>query len=216
MFKRPSWGTDWFKEKRSVKSIEPDWDVVLQMAAIPISNFVALTMGCTLDVIENSEASPITLSAKGRSIVGRLYNDRLAILENNWRTGNFPGCSDQNYGQNCRLKETIQWVHDRGWELPEPMMKLINQERKEKKALPDEFPRAHPKWRKAYEYESEGMKALYDLIEKSYIDAKGNPISDMKKLPLKKNLESEWLKGRTLIEADTIITSGKRNRKPKE
>ena len=216
MFKRPSWGTDWFKEKRSVKSIEPDWDVVLQMATVPISDFAALTMGCTLDVIEDGEASPITLSPKGRSIVPKLYNDRLAVLENNWGTGSFPGCSDQDYGKNCRLKATIQWAHDRGWELPEPMMKLINKERKEKKTLGDEFPRSHPKWRKAFEYQSEWLDAFYQLIETYYFDAEGKPIYDPSQWPDKKTIESKKLVNRTLTEADTIITSGKRRGKAKK
>lgn len=216
MFKRPSWKADWILEKRSLKSIEPDWDVVLQMATVPISDFCALTMGCTLDVIKDSEASPVTLSAKGRSIVAKLYNDRLAVLENNWGTVNFPGCSDQDYGKNCRLKGTIQWVHALGWELPEPMMKLINKERQEKKVSGDEFPRSHPKWRKAYELVSPGMNAFHELAENNYFDAQGNQIFDMDKLPLQKNLKSEWLKGRKLEEADRIITGGRGSRKSRK
>lgn len=69
------------------------------------------------------------------------------------------------------------------------------------------------KWRKAFEYESVGLNALYDLIESQYFDASDNPIYDLTLLPLKKNLKSDWLTGRTLGEADTIITSGKRKGK---
>lgn len=69
------------------------------------------------------------------------------------------------------------------------------------------------KWRKAFEYESDGLNALYDLIERNYFDADGNPIYNIAQLPLKKNLDSKWLKGRTKNEADTIITSGKRKGK---
>jgi hypothetical protein len=69
------------------------------------------------------------------------------------------------------------------------------------------------KWRKAFEYESDGLNALYDLIERHYFDADGKPIYDPAQLPLKKNLESEWLTGRTKDEADTIITSGNRKGK---
>lgn len=213
MFDLPSWKANWFKGKGARKLIAPNWGVVLQMATVPIHDFAALTMGCTLAVVEDSEDSPVTLSLNGMSIVKALYNDRLTILENNWASGDFPRRSDPDYGHNCSMKKAIQWAHDQGWELPEPMMKLIKQERQEKKALGDEFPSALPKWRKAFEYESKLLNALYDLIEKSYIDAQGNPIYDIEKLPLKKNLESEWLKSRTLEEADTIITSGKRNRK---
>lgn len=69
------------------------------------------------------------------------------------------------------------------------------------------------KWRKAFEYESDGLNALYDLIESYYFDASGNPIYDSTQWTLKKNLESDWLTGRTLDEADTIITSGNRKGK---
>lgn len=69
------------------------------------------------------------------------------------------------------------------------------------------------KWRKAFEYESVGLNALYDLIESHYFDAGGNPIYDPAQLPLKKSLKSEWLTGRTRDEADTIITSGQRKGK---
>ena len=67
-------------------------------------------------------------------------------------------------------------------------------------------------WRKAFEYESEGLNALYNLIENNYFDSSGNQL-DIKELPLKKELNSEWLTGRTLTEADTIITSKKRRGK---
>ena len=69
------------------------------------------------------------------------------------------------------------------------------------------------KWRKAFEYESDGLNALYELIERHYFDADGKPIYDSTRWTLKKNLESDWLTGRTLDEADTIITSGKRKGK---
>lgn len=69
------------------------------------------------------------------------------------------------------------------------------------------------KWRKAFEYESEGLNALYDLIERHYFDADDNPVYKPAKWPLKKELVSDWLSGRTLDEADTIITSGQRKGK---
>lgn len=71
-------------------------------------------------------------------------------------------------------------------------------------------PISQPSWRKAFEYQSEGLNALYDLIENYFFDERGNPIYDQACWPLKKNLISNWLTGRTLEEADTIITSGKR------
>lgn len=69
------------------------------------------------------------------------------------------------------------------------------------------------RWRKAFEYESEGLDALYDLIERHYFDDDGNPVYEPAQWPLKKNLVSDWLSGRTLEEADTIITSSNRKGK---
>ncbi len=64
--------------------------------------------------------------------------------------------------------------------------------------------------RLAFQYESEGLNALYDLIEENYFDEYSKPIYEIKMLPQKKVLESSWLTGRTLQEADTIVTSRKR------
>jgi hypothetical protein len=71
------------------------------------------------------------------------------------------------------------------------------------------------KWRKAFEYESEGLNALYDLIERYFFDENGKPIYDPQRWPIKKSLEvQDWnWSPRTLDEADTIITSGKRKGK---
>ncbi|MCC2680846.1 MAG: hypothetical protein K0S36_410 [Nitrosospira multiformis] len=71
----------------------------------------------------------------------------------------------------------------------------------------------HPKWRKAFEYDSEGLNALYDLIERYFFDEGGNPIYDPKNWPIKKKIESPSWSQRTIDEADTIITSGKRKGK---
>lgn len=65
-------------------------------------------------------------------------------------------------------------------------------------------------WRKAFEYRSEGLDELYNLIEKYFFDKDGNPIYDKSAWPLKNSLVSARLKRRTLEEADTLITSGKR------
>lgn len=73
----------------------------------------------------------------------------------------------------------------------------------------------HPRWRKAFEYESEGLNALYELIERYFFDEEGRPIYDPQRWPLKKSITSQgwnW-SPRTLDEADTIITSGKRKGK---
>ncbi len=72
-----------------------------------------------------------------------------------------------------------------------------------------------PGWRKAFEYESEGLNALYELIERNFFDADGKPIYDPEGWPIKKSLTRgsiNW-SSRTLEEADTIITSGKRKGK---
>lgn len=207
MFKLPEWDAEWFMDKQVLKYIAPDWKTELQMATMPINTFVALTMDCNKDVATLEPCA--RLSTTGMIIVGYSYNKRLRVIENNLLAGSFPGKYQFRLPHTCRLKEAIQWVHDQGWELPGPMLKLIKPGQKEKKA-PEEFPRTHPKWRLAYEFESEGINALNDLIEKYFFDEKGNPINNPKRWPAKKTLESEWLKNRTLSEADTIITSGKR------
>lgn len=100
------------------------------------------------------------LSETGKFIVGVLYDRRLRVIENNLQAGNIPGNYYLRLPHQCRLKEATQWVHDHGWELPAPMLKLINQGQTEKTVLQEEFPRAHPKWRKAYEFKSEGMDGV--------------------------------------------------------
>lgn len=207
MFKLPQWKAEWFKDERMLEFVAPDWTTELQMVTMPITNFVALTMGCIEEVaILDSRAH---LSEDGELIVGHLYHKRLRVIENNLRAGKIPGRYPLRGPHYCQLKGATRWVYDQGWELPEPMLMLIKSGRKEKES-PEEFPRSHPKWRAAYEFESEGMNALYELIENYFIDANGKPIYDPERWPAKKTLESEWLKARTLSEGDTIITSRKR------
>lgn len=205
MFKQPEWSEEWFREKGMLELITPHWKTELQMATIPITTFAALTMGCTDAIITNPGDY---LSETGNLIVRHLYHSRRRVIENNLEARKFPGNYNLRTPSYCQLKETTQWVHDQGWELPEPMLKLVKEGTKEKNVLFQETPQ--PKFRKAHAFESEGMNALYDLIEKYFLDGEGNPL-DPKKWPAKKSLESDWLKGRTLMEADTIITSTKRH-----
>ena len=90
------------------------------------------------------------------------------------------------------------------------MLSLIDIYPKQTLASP-ETPTPVSKWRKAFEYESEGLNALYDLIERYFFDTDGKPIYDSEKWPIKKTLPCplNWSE-RTRDEADTIITSGKR------
>ncbi|MBA4143449.1 MAG: hypothetical protein H0X43_10715 [Nitrosospira sp.] len=191
-------------------SIAPHWKTELQMASIPITTFAALTMGCIDEIIINSNEY---LSETGIITVGLLYQRRLKVIENNLKEHKFPGKYNLRTTSYCKLKEAAQWVYDQGWEIPEPMLKLVKEGKKENDVLLHESPQS--KFRKAHAFESEGMNALYDLIEKYYLDTEGNPV-DPEKWPAKKSLESEWLKGRTLMEADTIITGAKRAGKRKK
>ena len=218
MFKLPRWKAEWFKEGQALDLIAPDWDIELQMAKVPIGAFAAMTMGCTWEVGIDSKDSPIHLTPQKRRIILEALHNRLRVIENNRNGGGFPSCYYNKSTDYCLLKDATQWVHDRGWELPAPMLTFIDQGQTEKTMLPEEFPRSHPKWRLAYEFESEGMNAIYDLIEKYFIDAKGNPIYDPDKWPVKKIIESDWLitGSRTLREVDLTITSRKRKGRAKK
>jgi hypothetical protein len=187
--------------------IAPDWETELQLVSLPITNFVALTMGCSEEILNKTWSD--YLSVTGKINLRFHYERRLRVIENNLKASEFPGEYNLRTPSYCRLKETTQWVYDQGWEIPEPMLKLVTERTKENDVLFREAPEPQPKFRKAHAFESEGMNALYDLIEKYYLDADGNPL-DPENWPAKKSLESEWLKGRTLMEADTIITSAKR------
>ncbi|MCU7833692.1 MAG: hypothetical protein KZQ83_00455 [gamma proteobacterium symbiont of Taylorina sp.] len=105
------------------------------------------------------------------------------------------------------LKEENEQLKHKNKELQDKLNKQIE----DNKAIQNEPPKG---WRAAFEYKSDGLDALYDLIEKFYFDSEDKPIYDIKLLPQKKKLSSEWLapkKGRrTLDEVDTIITSRKR------
>jgi hypothetical protein len=107
----------------------------------------------------------------------------------------------------------LDWAIARKLYIPNKKADLVSQPKTQSS---DNLVNQGMKWRKAFEYESEGLNALYDLIERRFFDAEGKPIYDSGKWPLKKALESDWLTGRTLDEADTIITSSKRKGKAKK
>jgi hypothetical protein len=214
-FKLPKWNDDWFErpEENCDWLREPEWKIELQLATLPIRDFVAMTMGCRYDLLDEEDPfQVIDLSPEGRGEVRREACDRLRVIVNNVEAGIFPGF-ERDGKKYCRLRDSTQWVHDHGWELPTPMLNLINIYPQQTPALP-ETPTTVSKWRKAFEYESEGLNALYDLIERYFFDIDGKPIYDSRKWPIKKTLPCppDW-SPRTRDEADTIITSGKRKGK---
>ncbi len=56
------------------------------------------------------------------------------------------------------------------------MLKLVNEGTEEKYVARNESTQQQSKFRKAHAFESEGMNAVYDLIEKYFLDADGNPL----------------------------------------
>lgn len=212
MFKLLKWELGWFEQADALNQIAPDWDTELQILALPKDHFVAMSMGCTMAVI-SGYSKEARLIEPGKSIVMDIFNKRLRIINSNIPEGSLPDFSDRQLPHYCRFRETTQWAYDHGWELPKAMLRLISRDIKKDKALSTKYPRSNPNWRLAHEYKSAGLAAFYEFIEKNYFDSNGQPIYDKEKLPVKKSLVSEWLKGRTLLEADTIITSGRRKGK---
>jgi len=220
MFKLPNWDVDCFEDANDVKYVAPDWNVLLQLITVSANEFTAMTMGCNQGIVEdafNARKGEIPFSSftkKGGSIISKAFEKRLRVIVNHMAAGTFPKSVNP---KTCYLLPSIQWAHNLGWELPEPLLKLLNEDAtsnpRKNKDTPLNSSTQPKKWRKAFEYESDGLNALYDLIEHYYFDADGNPIYIPTEWPLKKNLESYWLSGRTLDEADTIITSGKRKGK---
>lgn len=213
-FKLLEWADDWFATIFEACVLEPEWKIELQLATVELRDFVALTMGCRYDVLDEEDPLPIVcLTPKGRSAVWLETQYRLRVIGNNLEANVFPGF-ELNGKKYVRLKDATRWVYDHGWELPEPMMRLIDLLPKQLPAT-SEAPIAVSKSRKAFEYESAGLNALYDLIERYFFDANGRPIYDPEKWPLKKSLTCDSVNwsSRTLEEADTIITSGNRKGK---
>jgi hypothetical protein len=211
--------------------LQPNWEIELQLVNVPVQHFAAMTMSCHREVFEpvnsslfsvmnNSVYSYITIARDVVHLLKDDLSDRVRVLKNNIEAGMIQGCISEGVLM-CDLKQASLWAHEHGWELPSPMLKLMSKSSSPIQSeaqispaffLPEKLPES-AKWRKAFEYESEGLNALYDLIERHYFDANGNPIYDPTQWVLKKNLVSEWLTNRTLDEADTIITSGKRKGK---
>jgi hypothetical protein len=208
-YKLFKWDPSWFEQADAFKRIAPDWETELQKAIVSKDTFVALTMGCTVEMVTRVPTAT-GLTEAGNSIVRATYNKRWEIIHNNIPDGPSPGSNCLRSPHYCLLKEATQLAYALGWQLPKPMLRLISPEIKNANIRSRKDPRSHPKWRKAYEYESEGLDTFYDFIEKNYFDEQGHPIYDKEKIPLKKNLVSSWLTGRTLVEADTIVTSAKR------
>ena len=126
--------------------IAPDWETELQLVNLPISNFVALTMGCSEELLNETRRD--YLSVTGIINFRFHYERRLRVIENNLKANEFPGKYSLRTSSYCRLKETTQWVYDQGWEIPEPMLKLVKERTKEKEVLFREAPEPHPQFRK--------------------------------------------------------------------
>ncbi len=141
-------------------------------------------------------------------IMQKIFNDRCRLIER-------LNCATPHEWVDLAIEKKINipwldWAIERG--LYKPQQTIDNLAQPEAQSSVSSTPQGS-KWRKAFEYESKGLNALYDLIERHFFDANGNPIYDPAEWPLKKNLESDWLTGRNLGEADTIITSRKRKGK---
>ena len=61
-------------------------------------------------------------------------------------------------------------------------------------------------------YFIESDNQFYDLIESTYMTPTGEQIA-LKALPIKEQIDVEEWSSRTILEADTILTSGKRQGK---
>jgi hypothetical protein len=216
-FKLFKWDPAWFEQADALKHIAPDWETELQKAIVSKPAFVGLTMGCNEDMVTKVRTA-IGLTEAGHSIVRTAFNKRWTIIHNNFPDGPSPDGGGRRSHHYIYLKVATQLAYDLGWKLPKPMMRLISPQIKQGMTRSKKDPRSHPQWRRAFEYESEYLNAFYELIERYFFDEEGNPIYDQKKCIRKKNILSDFksvLNERTLQEADTIITSGKRmgNRK---
>ena len=67
-------------------------------------------------------------------------------------------------------------------------------------------------WSHAFNYKSDYLNQFYDLIESTYMTPTGEQIA-LKALPIKEQIDVEEWSSRTILEADTILTSGKRQGK---
>lgn len=143
------------------------------------------------------------------------FVSRFKKLIQYWNSGKHPELTPPSYFIEWALSKNVHpaWLDSAiefGLYIPK---QLLGQSKQIEVKQPVNANTQLPKWRKAFEYESEGLNALYDLIERHYFDANGNPVYDPTQWTLKKNIKSNWLTGRTLDEADTIITSGNRKGK---
>jgi|GEM_PF-4222684 len=143
------------------------------------------------------------------------FVDKFELLNEYWKSGKHPDRTSLPYFIEWALSKNFRpaWL-DRAIEFGLYVPPHGAEPTAQSKAIhPTNSDPQPAKWRKAFEYESEGLNALYNLIERHYFDADNNPVYKPAKWPLKKELVSDWLSGRTLGEADTIITSGQRKGK---
>jgi hypothetical protein len=151
-------------------------------------------------------------SDREQPAIFRAFQKKLNRLTRVWESGRHENENPPIYYIEWALSKgfDISWLKyatEKGFYMPKKGTKFIA---KAGVKQPADISLQSAKWRKAFEYESEGLNALYDIIESYYFDDKGKPIYDPSEWSLKKSIVSNWLTGRTLDEADTIITSGKR------
>lgn len=208
-FKLFKWDPAWFEQPDALEHIAPDWDTELQKDLIPKPVFINLTMGCKEGML-NPDRAKTGLTEAGYSIAKAEFSKRGSIISSNFPDGPSTKDGGRHSPHYVLLKDATQVVYDLGWKLPRPMLRLIPPQKKQATARAKKNPKSNPKWRPAFNFQSEYLDAFYGLIESHFIDKGGNPIYDRKKWLLKKNLDSPVLKGKLLEAADTIITSGKR------
>ncbi len=205
---------------------KPNWDKWSLMPEVELWEAAALSLDIDPDEVGTGSDSDgnVYMDIKDAfNGMSKSFIDRLEIIERSAGITLNPVSKSpwMTWKSKVPLSEFVSWCVKNKLQMPNELADKHDGN----KTPPPDFDKASPtyppvdntsqdvKWRKAFEYESEGLNALYDLIEHHFFDENDNPIYDSVKWPLKKNLESDWLTGRTLDEADTIITSSKRKGK---
>jgi hypothetical protein len=124
MFKIPQWSEDYFNGEFNVESFRPNWKIELQLVTVPVSDFAAMTMGCQTDLVSGDPSHKV-LSNKGKASSKKALEQRLKVIYNHLYAGNFRANKNRDGEWYCNLKETTKWAHELQWELPAPMLKLI-------------------------------------------------------------------------------------------
>ena len=106
-YKLFKWEPSWFEQADAFERIAPDWETELQKAIVSKDVFVALTMGCTVDMV--TKVRTVTgLTEAGNSIVRATYSKRWGIIHNNIPDGPSPDGNGRRSPNYCLLKEATQ------------------------------------------------------------------------------------------------------------